>query len=278
MKNLMSLDDFLKIKDNDDFILLDCRFDLSDKDYGRNAFKEGHIRGAIYVDLETELTGQVKEHGGRHPLPDLNEFTVNMNKKSVDDNIHVIIYDDGDLAAASRLWWIFRYIGKSNVYILEEGIKAWKDRNLPLEQGEDVIIKESKGTLSLNIRDDIYCDVQYVKDNLDKAFIIDAREKDRYLGKIEPVDKKAGHIPGAKNYFWKDNFNEFKVKPKEELKEIFKGLEEKEDIIVHCGSGITGAANVMILDEIGIKAKLYGGSWSDWISYDENPIVVGEER
>ncbi|MBU5592754.1 sulfurtransferase [Clostridium sp. MSJ-4] len=278
MKNLMSLDDFLKIKDNDDFILLDCRFDLSDKDYGKNAFKEGHIRGAIYVDLETELTGQVKEHGGRHPLPDLNEFTVNMNKKSVDDNIHVIIYDDGDLAAASRLWWLFRYIGKSNVYILEEGIKAWKDRNLPLEQGGDVIIKESKGTLSLNIRDDIYCDVQYVKDNLDKAFIIDAREKDRYLGKIEPVDKKAGHIPGAKNYFWKDNFNEFKVKPKEELKEIFKGLEEKEDIIVHCGSGITGAANVMILDEIGIKAKLYGGSWSDWISYDENPIVVGEER
>ncbi len=278
MKNLMKLEDFLNIKDDKEFVLLDCRFNLSDKEYGKKAFNEGHIKGAIYVDLETELTGEVKEHGGRHPLPNLKNFTEDMNKKFVDDDIDVIIYDDGDLAAASRLWWIFKYIGKENVYILEEGIKAWKDRNLPLEQKQTINSDRTVGNLSLNIKDDMYCDMQYVKDNLDTVFIMDVREEERYLGDVEPVDKKAGHIPGAKNYFWKDNFNDFKVKPKEELKELLKGLEEKETIIVHCGSGITGSVSVMILDELGIKAKLYGGSWSDWISYDENPIVVGEER
>lgn len=278
MKNLMKLEDFLNIKDDKEFVLLDCRFNLSDKEYGKKAFNEGHIKGAIYVDLETELTGEVKEHGGRHPLPNLKNFTEDMNKKFVDDDIDVIIYDDGDLAAASRLWWIFKYIGKENVYILEEGIKAWKDRNLPLEQKQTINSDRTVGNLSLNIKDDMYCDMQYVKDNLDTVFIMDVREEERYLGDVEPVDKKAGHISGAKNYFWKDNFNDFKVKPKEELKELLKGLEEKETIIVHCGSGITGSVSVMILDELGIKAKLYGGSWSDWISYDENPIVVGEER
>ncbi|PPK47979.1 sulfurtransferase [Clostridium algidicarnis] len=278
MKNLMKLEDFLKIKDDKEFVLLDCRFNLSDKEYGKKAFNEGHIKGAMYVDLETELTGEVKEHGGRHPLPNLKNFTKDMNKKFVDDDIDVIIYDDGDLAAASRLWWIFKYIGKENVYILEEGIKAWKDRNLPLEQKQTINSDRTVGNLSLNIKDDMYCDIQYVKDNLDTVFIMDVREEERYLGDGEPVDKKAGHIPGAKNYFWKDNFNDFKVKPKEELKELLKGLKEKETIIVHCGSGITGSVSVMILDELGIKAKLYGGSWSDWISYDENPIVVGEER
>jgi len=274
----MKLEDFLNIKDDKEFVLLDCRFNLSDKEYGKKAFNEGHIKGAIYVDLETELTGEVKEHGGRHPLPNLKNFTEDMNKKFVDDDIDVIIYDDGDLAAASRLWWIFKYIGKENVYILEEGIKAWKDRNLPLEQKQTINSDRTVGNLSLNIKDDMYCDMQYVKDNLDTVFIMDVREEERYLGDVEPVDKKAGHISGAKNYFWKDNFNDFKVKPKEELKELLKGLEEKETIIVHCGSGITGSVSVMILDELGIKAKLYGGSWSDWISYDENPIVVGEER
>jgi len=278
MKNLMKIEDFLNIKDDKEFVLLDCRFNLSDKEYGKKAFNEGHIKGAIYVDLETELTGEVKEHGGRHPLPNLKNFTEDMNKKFVDDDIDVIIYDDGDLAAASRLWWIFKYIGKENVYILEEGIKAWKDRNLPLEQKQTINSDRTVGNLSLNIKDDMYCDMQYVKENLDTVFIMDVREEERYLGDVEPVDKKAGHIPGAKNYFWKDNFNDFKVKPKEELKELLKGLEEKETIIVHCGSGITGSVSVMILDELGIEAKLYGGSWSDWISYDENPIVVGEER
>ena len=278
MKNLMKLEDFLNIKDDKEFVLLDCRFNLSDKEYGKKAFNEGHIKGAIYVDLETELTGEVKEHGGRHPLPNLKNFRENMNKRFVDDDIDVIIYDDGDLAAASRLWWLFKYIGKDNVYILEEGIKAWKDRSLPLDQKETINSDRKVGTLSLNIKDDMYCDMQYVKDNLDTIFIMDVREEERYLGDVEPVDKKAGHIPGSKNYFWKDNFNDFKVKPKEELNELLKGLDEKEAIIVHCGSGITGSVSVMILDELGIKVKLYGGSWSDWISYDENPIVVGEER
>lgn len=278
MKNLMKNEDFLNIKDDKEFVLLDCRFNLSDKEYGKNAFYEGHIKGAIYVDLETELTGEVKEHGGRHPLPNLKNFTKDMNKKFIDDDIDVIIYDDGDLAAASRLWWLFKYIGKENVYIIEEGINAWKDRNLPLEQEETINDDRRVGTLSLNIKDDMYCDMQYVKDNLDTIFIMDVREEERYLGDVEPIDKKAGHIPGAKNYFWKDNFNDLKVKPKEELKELLKGLEEKEAIIVHCGSGITGSVSVMILDEMGIKVKLYSGSWSDWISYDENPIVMGEER
>mgnify|MGYP001593446999 FL=1 len=243
MKNLMKLEDFLNIKDDKEFVLLDCRFNLSDKEYGKKAFNEGHIKGAIYVDLETELTGEVKEHGGRHPLPNLKNFTEDMNKKFVDDDIDVIIYDDGDLAAASRLWWIFKYIGKENVYILEEGIKAWKDRNLPLEQKQTINSDRTVGNLSLNIKDDMYCDMQYVKDNLDTVFIMDVREEERYLGDVEPVDKKAGHIPGAKNYFWKDNFNDFKVKPKEELKELLKGLKEKETIIVHCGSGITGSVD-----------------------------------
>lgn len=279
MKNLITIEEFLELKNKkNNFVLLDCRFSLSDKEYGIRSYNEKHIEGAVYVDLEKDMTGKVAEHGGRHPLPDLESFKERMNSMGVEDDSLVIIYDDGDLAAASRLWWLFKYIGKEKVMVLEEGLNGWIKKGLTVtsQPGE---IKTKAGELTLNKKEDIFVPMEYVKNNLGNKdiLIIDSREKDRYLGLVEPVDKKAGHIPGAKNYFWKDSFDELKVKDKDVLIERLKFIDKEKEIIVHCGSGITGCVNVLILEEMGIESKLYAGSWSDWISYDDNPVAVGEE-
>lgn len=277
MKNIITIEEFLKLKQEKDYVLLDCRFNLMDKTYGVKAYEHAHIPGAIYVDLEKHMTGEAKEHGGRHPLPDMKEFRDNMKSLGIDDEVQVYIYDDGDLAAASRLWWMLKYIGKEKVAIIEEGITGWVNRALETTDKES-LKRSTEKELSFKINSNMICDMEYVKDSIGKSCIVDSREYERYLGKVEPIDKKAGHIPSAVNYFWKEGFEGLKVKSTEELKERFKELSDKEEIIVHCGSGITGCANVLLMEEAELNPILYLGSWSDWISYENNSVATGDEK
>jgi thiosulfate/3-mercaptopyruvate sulfurtransferase len=140
--------------------------------------------------------------------------------------------------------------------------------------------KVNKGKFSINLNSAILTDVFYVKSKMyrDDVIIVDSRAPERYRGEVEPIDKKAGHIPGAKNYHWKDVLNEkLCFKSKEDLKEHFRELEKYKEIILQCGSGIDACGNFAALDELGLKPKLYLGSWSDWVSYDDNPVATGEE-
>ncbi len=274
MKNLVSAK-WLKENNNDDMVVVDCRFDLQTPSYGKDSYLKNHIPDAIYMDMNKDLAGDVKEHGGRHPLPDLNEFRSKLESCGIGRDITVVAYDDGEVAGSSRFWWMLKYIGHDKVYILDGGIKDWIKSGYSLSSD---IPKKEKKHLDMNINESIIATVGEVKGHISKeeSLIIDSRSFERYKGEVEPIDKTAGHIPSAKNYFWMDVLENDKMKDNEKLKTHFNELSSYKNIIVHCGSGITGCVNYVALDEIGIRSKLYLGSWSDWISYDDNEVKTGE--
>jgi thiosulfate/3-mercaptopyruvate sulfurtransferase len=227
------------------------------------------------MDMDKDLAGEVKEHGGRHPLPDLNIFKSKLESCGIGNDTTVIAYDDGEIAGAARFWWMLKYIGHTKVHILDGGIKSWIKSGYFLTSD---IPKKNKKCLDININESIIATVDEVRRNIDqdKSIIIDSRSLERYKGEVEPIDKKAGHIPSAQNYFWLDVLEDDKMKDIKKLKDHFNEVLKYKNVIVHCGSGITGCVNYVALDEIGVKSKLYLGSWSDWISYDENELKTGE--
>ncbi|OPJ57189.1 sulfurtransferase [Alkalithermobacter paradoxus] len=275
MKNLVNTDWLYENIDNEDLILVDCRFDLQLAEYGKESYEKGHIKGAFFMDVNTDLSSEKKEHGGRHPLPDINVFKETVESIGINNNSIVVAYDDGDLAGASRLWWLLKYIGHEKVYVLNGGINKW------INDGYDLVKDlpgKSKSTYTINLQNNILCDANEVKLNINKptSIIIDSRSPERYTGEFEPVDKVGGHIPSAKNFFWQDVLDKnSQIKDKSTLENIFAPVKNYKEVIVYCGSGITGCVNFLALEEINIHPKLYAGSWSDWISYEENEIAKG---
>lgn len=274
MKNFVDYKWLMENMDKDNLIILDARAGLKDPEEGLNAYKKGHIKGAQFVSLEEIMTGKVSTYGGRHPLPDLKEFTDHMMNLGVDDDSIVIIYDDGNIAMAGRLWWLLKYIGKEDVFILEGGISKWMDNNGEITTKVPKINRSN--SLSLNINKRMNVDMEYVKNatNSSTIAIVDARAYERYIGEVEPLDKIAGHIPKALNYPWMDLVKDGEIISLERLRDKFKSLNEYDEVIVHCGSGITGTVNYILMDEIGLSPRLYSGGYSDWISYEDNPVVT----
>lgn len=277
MGNLMDCKELIKNINNDNTIIIDCRFDLSDKAYGKRSYDQGHIKGSFRFDMEEDLASKVKEHGGRHPFPDLKEFKNKLENIGINNNANIIVYDDGEIAGAARAWSILKYIGHEKVYVLNGGITEYKRLNGPL----DTLTSESNKSSSYDIKlnKDMICSMEYVKQNISNksSLIIDSREFKRYKGEFEPIDIKAGHIPSAKNYFWMEilKVNEYGnkvIKDKKDLQMHFKELAGFSEIIVYCGSGITATPNALALSILNIKYKIYAGSFSDWISYDENEV------
>lgn len=268
MKNIVTSNWLKENIEKDNLIILDVR--ASFKDY-----EKGHLKGAQYVSLEDEAAGYVSIHGGRTPLPDLNEFVENMRSLGISDTNQVLIYDDGNLSRAGRLWWVLKYIGKKDVYVLEGGIDQWISSGG--ETTTEIPIVNKSDNLSLNINEEIRVDMEYLKDaiNIENIAIVDARAHERYTGEVEPLDIKAGHIPSALNYPWVDLVKDGKILPIDELKKKFEPLKKYDEVIVYCGSGVTATVPYILMDEIGMEPKMYPGSFSDWISYDENEVVMG---
>lgn len=276
MKNIVDVQRLLGYLKDERLVLLDCRFDLDNGQYGREAYRKSHIRGAYYIDLEGDLSGPKGEHGGRHPLPEIGKFVEVLEKLGISNDSIVVIYDDGEFPVAARLWWMMKYIGIDRVYVLEGGFKAWEESGM--ETTDEIPVVGEKGKLEIKIHPEMLFSIDEVRKNIGNkhAAIIDSRARERYLGIEEPIDKRGGHIPGALNYFWKNILNGNKIKSEDELRDYFKELKKYENIIVHCGSGITACPNIIALDEIDMKPVLYLGGWSDWVSYDENEAVKGE--
>lgn len=252
--------------------VVDCRFSLTDQSYGCKAFKNGHIPGAVFFDLEKDLSGAVEKHGGRHPLPDLNEFKHKIELAGIDKSSIVIAYDDGEGAFASRFWWLLTYIGHEHVYVLDGGLKKWQGVGYPVTEET---IKYDKTVFSIVRKNSMLATYSEVKQRSEdkQAVLIDSRARERYLGQEEPIDKRPGHIPSAINKEWTDGFQDGIWKSKEEQIKRFGDLDCKSDIIVYCGSGVTATPNILALKSIGFKhVKLYAGSYSDWVSFDENPV------
>lgn len=273
--------DWVYEKKNDaqiDIAIFDTRFDLNDPSYGSRTFKEDHIVGAHYLDLNKDLSGDVQVHGGSHPLPDAKKFAAKVGEKGVGNDTIVVVYDEGNGMFAARAWWVFHYLGHTNVYVLEDGIKGWKQSGY---ETTDDLTESTSRTFTPNVHEDKIVHMEEVKEKVSKneAVLFDSRAHDRYIGNVEPMYAKAGHIPGAKNYFWKDVLQEDGTwKNEASLQEHFKDFDKDEEIIVSCGSGVSACPNIIGLKKAGFtNVKLYPGSFSDWISYKENKVETKVE-
>lgn len=247
-------------------LIIDCRFNLLDKELGREQYLEGHIPGAFYLDIEKDLSGPIGLHGGRHPLPSSERFAHTLRMVGLSAGREVIIYDDSMLVYAARLWWLLHYFGHHKVRLLDGGFSHWVnsgglvDRRQPEapEYGHFVAVAGQRP-----IRN-----IAEIKAAHTGFQLIDSRDPKRYTGLEEPIDPVAGHIPGAINQYWRLTVTEQGFfKPAEWHKEHWQCLDAQQEVVVYCGSGVTACVNILSLEVAGIKASLYPGSWSDWCSW-----------
>jgi thiosulfate/3-mercaptopyruvate sulfurtransferase len=254
--------------------VVDCRFSLAEPEKGSQDYIKGHLPGAVFFDLARDLSSPIQVHGGRHPLPLVEDLIKKIEAAGIDENTVVVAYDNGEGAYAARLWWLLQYLGHDNVYVLDGGFNGWAAANYPITQ---VIPSYDKTEFHYIIKPELLATTIEVKDIVEKKpeekILIDSREPKRYLGLEEPIDKKAGHIPGAINKPWMEGFIESRYKKAEKQRQRFSDIDPNKEIIVYCGSGVTATPNYLALKEAGFeKVKLYVGSFSDWISYEDHKI------
>lgn len=275
MNNLIDIEYLKKHLHDEEVVIVDCRFNLADPEQGREDYRADHISGAFFLDLATDLSGEVLSHGGRHPLPKVESFIETIEAIGIDNTKHVIAYDDQNGPFAARLWWLLKYLGHNKVSVLNANYSLWKESGYSISK--DIPLK-NKVEFNANIQTDMIIELDQVKEiaGKDSYKLIDSRAPRRYRGEVEPIDLKAGRIPGAENYFWEDIMtNNGLMKSNEALEKHFSSLEDDENIVVYCGSGVTGSVNILALDNLGKKAKLYPGGWSDWSSYEDNKVEIG---
>ncbi len=276
--HFININDLLNHLEDPNLVLIDCRFDLKDTDWGYKSYLTSHIPGAVYAHLDHDLSSTVTPKTGRHPLPDADGFNQTLRRLGVNPSSQIVAYDTSGGAFAARLWWMLRYFGHISVAVLSGGYTKWESENHPMTSGSQQNFASqyeiySQGTKSLLLTTD------EVIENLqtDKYVLMDARSYERYCGKVEPIDAIAGHIPGAINRFHGENLNpDLTIKPKNQLHHEFKQLLQEvspEKVVVYCGSGVTSCLNILAMEYAGLcGAKLYPGSWSEWIRISEHPI------
>ena len=256
--------------DHPQVVIVDCRFVLTEPEVGYQQYLVSHIPHAHYLDLNQDLSSPVGHHGGRHPLPDSNQLAQKLAAIGVTfQETLVVAYDDSRLAYASRLWWLLRYMGHDKVALLDGGWAAWQASAYPVT---DLLPPTpALGTFVPQIRSDWWVDIDTfkVRKDLPDVVVVDSRESDRYLGKREPIDPIADHIPGAVNYPWQDvTDDQGYLHPTAKQQQRWLDITPKTEIIVYCGSGVTACVNLLSLELAGIHTgKLYAGGWSDWCSY-----------
>ncbi len=248
--------------------IVDCRFALADPELGRQQYHTAHLPGARYLDLNRDLSSPARTRGGRHPLPDANVLGDKLAAMGIGDRTFVVAYDDSRFAFAARLWWLLRYYGHDRVAVLDGGYHQWVAAGHPVTA--ELPPPLTRGNFQSHPQADWIVDLDRVRSILDAPgyVTIDSREPDRYLGKVEPIDPRAGHIPGAVNYPWQDvSTPEGFALPVDRQRERWAAISPDLEPIVYCGSGVTACVNLLSLELAGISgAKLYPGSWSDWCS------------
>jgi thiosulfate/3-mercaptopyruvate sulfurtransferase len=263
-------------------LVCDCRFDLADPAAGRRGYREGHIPGAIYVDLERDLSAVPDGRNGRHPLPDRSNFAAHMAALGVHKGKPVVSYDTSGGYYASRLWWMLRWVGHGEVAVLDGGLGAWTEAGLPLRQGDEIATPGD--LLASPIAAMPVSDVAAIEANLagGELLVIDARTAERFRGEPHPLDTASGHIPGASNRFYQLNLtSQGRFKPADQLaREFTAALGERSaaQAVHQCGSGVTATHNLLAMEVAGLRgSRLYPGSWSEWTSDPARPIAKGGE-
>lgn len=272
---IINVDNLKKNLNERDWVIIDTRYDLADKNAGRMAYLDAHIPGAVFADLHDDLSGPPLTDHGRHPLPSAEQLNKLFPGFGINNDTQVVVYDQVSGSFAGRLWWLLRYMGHEKVAVLNGGWPEWQKQGSPVHSGEET---RQRG----NFRGTPNSDWLITVDQIPAAkLLVDSRDPARYRGETEPLDRAAGHIPGAINHFWKENLDDnglFKS-PRLVHNEFrkFLGSIKPEEAVFYCGSGVTACHNLLAAVYAGLPApKLYAGSWSDWCSDPSRPVATGE--
>ena len=271
--------------------VLDVRWALGDP-HGRKHFEARRIPGSGYVDLDTELAAEATPRDGRHPLPDVEALQIAARRWGVRDGVSVVVLDDNGGLAAARAWWLLRWAGVTDVRVLDGGLRAWEAAGYPIDDESVPAIEPVEGDIVLRAGRLPTLDAEAAAELARTGLLLDARAGERYRGEAEPIDPRAGHIPGALSAPTSENLSaDGRFRPVGELRARFAELgvpgpadaAEAGDagpasVGVYCGSGVTAAHQILALHIAGIDAALYPGSWSQWSSDPERPAATGAER
>ena len=254
--------------------VLDVRWKLGDPD-GRLHYEAGHVPAAVYVDLDTELAAPPSKAGGRHPLPEPSDLERAARGWGLNDDQTVVVYDDNGGLSAARAWWLLRWAGVEDVRILNGSWAAWVKSGLPVEQGQS---PARSGAVSLDVGHLAVLGADAAAELAHEGVLLDARAQERYLGEHEPVDPRAGHIPGALNAPTSESLDASgRFLTAAELRARFAelGVDGSVPVGAYCGSGVTAAHLIATLEIAGIDAALFPGSWSAWSADPKRPVAIG---
>jgi thiosulfate/3-mercaptopyruvate sulfurtransferase len=265
--------------ERDDLALFDCRFELGNVHWGEAEFAQAHLPGAQYLHLDRDLSGPITATSGRHPLPDPDTLARRLGALGVDANCQFVAYDQGSGAYAARLWWLARWLGLSRVAVLDGGIAAWRAAGLPLET---VVRAPVPRTLTARTAPGAWLtsaevDALRVRPG---TLLVDARGAERFAGRNETIDLVAGHVPGARNHPFLGNLGtDGRFLSADELRRRWTtllGALPASSVVAMCGSGVTACHNLLALEHAGLSgARLYAGSWSEWIRDPRRPVATG---
>lgn len=262
-------------------VLLDVRWTLAGGSRPE-LYREGHLPGAVFVDLDAELADPPGD-GGRHPLPSVERLTAALRRCGVHPSSQVVVYDagDGPPLAAARAWWVLRWAGHHDVRVLDGGFRAWTRAGHPVEAGdvvaapaEDAVVRP--GSMPVRDLDDLADQVSRL--GRPEGLLVDVRAAERFRGETEPLDPVAGHVPGAVNHPVDGLVDqEGRVLPADALRRALGGLADASagEVTASCGSGVTAAVLVLALHEVGVDARLFPGSWSQWVRDPARPVATG---
>ncbi|MBT6152006.1 MAG: sulfurtransferase, partial [Chloroflexi bacterium] len=260
---------------------IDCSFSLAKPELGRKNYLERHIPGAFYAHLGEDLSGPIiAGKTSRHPLPPIEDFVEKLSNWGIDKESQVIVYDDAGGMVAGRLWWMIQWLGHENVALLNGGIQEWEKKYFPTN---DQLPNFSREEFNPNVQRNRLVEVEELEKLRESPhhLLVDSRASERYSGKEENLDHTAGHIPGAVNLHFQGNLDENGLfLNKELLKKRFSEIHKElaiENTIYYCGSGVSANHNLIAIKYAGFgNAKLYAGSWSEWITDEKRPIATEE--
>jgi thiosulfate/3-mercaptopyruvate sulfurtransferase len=261
------------------YAILDCRFELSKPDWGERAYASGHIPHALYAHLDRDLAGPVTPASGRHPLPAGDAWAETLGRWGIGAQVQVVAYDQGSGAYAARLWWLMRWAGHTQVAVLDGGYAAWLAAGLPVSAAPATRAARTFTPRSSNLRTLTSAELgPAMRDH--QILLVDARGADRFAGDNESIDPIAGHIPGAVNQPFAGNLGQDgRFLPAQELQRRWQallGTRAASEVVSMCGSGVTACHNLLALEIAGLAgARLYPGSWSEWIRDPTRPVARG---
>jgi thiosulfate/3-mercaptopyruvate sulfurtransferase len=258
------------------WLIADCRYNLNDETWGGAEYDAGHIPGAMFVSVAHDLAGPRSGVNGRHPLPTVEAMAVTFGRLGITDGIQVVAYDQEAGTFASRLWWMLRYLGHDAVAVLDGGFAKWTRERRPVRGGQE---RRQPARFTARVRQEMHVTVDEALAHLGdpSVLLVDARSPDRYAGKPDPLDRVYGHIPGARNRYYRHNVTDAgTMRSAGELKADFEqvlGGTPASHTVMYCGSGITACHNLLAMEHAGLHGgRLFAGSWSEWESDPNRPV------